>query len=245
LKYKKLASLIFFILVSSTLSSAQNVYNDNAELLFKKVIDSYKELRDYTVDMEAIIEMQGVSVPEMKAKIYYKRPNKVSIRSDDFILLPKKAAIFDPTLFGLDSLDKAIFKFLSEEGSGDELTKKYSVRPDPNKPDSMILWLDPNKYVIRKVERNLRMGGKLLVEFQYIHTGEFFLPSMVTVSMDIPQSLLDLKDGSPLGGLDTELEERISGFEENAKGFVRIIYSNYVVNKGISDDQFRKSPFIK
>ncbi len=244
MKIRKLTLPVFMILVSTVLSSAQEGDTDNAKKLFNKVIESYDALHDYSVEMTASIEMQGVSVPEMKAKIYYKRPDKISIKSDDFMLIPKKGVVFDPSFFGLDSLDNTLFRFLRNEGSGDGLIKKFSVRPDPNKPDSMKVWIDPNKSVIRKVERNLRIGGKLLVELKYIQIGGFFLPSEVVVTMDIPQSLMNMK-GNPLSGKGETLAEQIGGIQEDAKGIMKVSYSNYIVNKGISDELFIKSPFMK
>ena len=244
MRNEKFTLLIFMILVVSTPSLAQDGDAGDAAGIFKNMIENYKELHDYIVDMTATMEMQGISVPEMKARIYFKRPDKVSIKSDDFMLIPKKGVVFDPSFFGLDTLDNSIFRFLTEKGSGDELIKKYSVRPDPDKADSMTVWLDPNKYVIRKIERNMNIGGKLLIEFKYILTDEFFLPSEVTVSMDIPQSLMNMK-GNPFSGKNETLAEQIGGFREDAKGIIRVKYSNYIVNKGISDELFNKSPFMK
>ena len=242
MKYEKFTMLILMILAISTRSLGQNSDTDDAAGFFNNMIESYTDLHDYSVDIEVSIKMKGVTVPEMKAKIYYKRPDKVSIKSDEFILIPKKAVVFDPSFFGLDSLDNSLFQYLGDEGSGDKLIKKYSVRPDPNKPDSMTVWLDPNKYVIRKVERNLRVGGKILAEFKYTQIDEFFLPSEVAVSMDIPQSLMVMK-GNPLSGNDDSSALQTGSAQEEIKGLIKVEYSNYIVNEGIPDELFNKSPF--
>lgn len=244
MKFNKFTLLIPAILLCTTSTLAQSGKDDEARALIGSVINNYEKLNDYTVDLEASMNMPGVSVPNMKAKIYYKRPNKVSIKSDGFLLLPKRGVIFDPSFFGLDSLDSAKIRSLGDDTTNGKIIKKYSIHPDRSNPDSITIWLEPERKVIRKVERLFGESGRLLIELEYIRVNEFFLPAEVSIRIDIPKALLNFK-GSPFGEKNETLVESIEGLEEDSKGFVKVKYSNYVVNHGISDDIFEQSPFIK
>jgi len=72
----------------------------NTELLEiqKKIIKEFSKIDDYKVDINVKINMTGFRMPKKKIKMFFKKPNKLNIKTKGFAIIPKNG-INSPTLF--------------------------------------------------------------------------------------------------------------------------------------------------
>ena len=96
------------------------------------------------------------------------------------------------------------------------------------------VWLDSKKELIGKMSA-VTKGGTIIMDMNYDKQFEkFALPSSIFMSFDVPAFSLPK---SMTGDL---LAEKKKGNEKkNTKGSAQISYTNIIVNKGISEEQFR------
>jgi outer membrane lipoprotein-sorting protein len=89
--------LIFLIIsFEATISLAQKKDPDK---ILEDVKKAFNTVKDYVVDIEIKVDVNFLKVPNSKAKIYYKQPDKIHLESESFALLPKEGLDFSP--FGL------------------------------------------------------------------------------------------------------------------------------------------------
>lgn len=218
------------ILIFTVAVSAQSKDPDK---ILDAVKNNFNKINDYTVDVSIKVDVSFLKVPDTKAKIYYKEPDKVQIKSTGFALLPKGALDISPT-----SLLKGKYTAFFDRVEDYEGVKAAVIKAIPlGESEDVILstfWIDAQKERIMKVEISTKLNGTFTIELKY--SGEINFPQL-------PSSLMFSFDVSKLnipkrfsGGTD-------KGGNENYKpnpGKVYINYSNYVVNKGIPDSVFVK-----
>jgi len=193
----------------------------------------YKVIKDYSVDATIVVDVWFLNMPEKKAKIYYKSPDKVHVETKGFALLPKRTAGFDPGSF---IGEKYTAVFIKTEKWGNSIIDV--IKTIPNDADNDVIlstfWIDEKKLLIRKMEINTKSGGTFLVNLDYANP-----------PYDLPQKLLvefEVKDINLPKSMTGEMpkKEKVKPGKEEKKGKVTITYSNYQVNKGIDDKVFQK-----
>ena len=65
--------------------------------ILKNVITNFNKVNDYVVDVNIKVDVDFLKVPETKAKIYFKQPDKVHLEAEGFAMLPKNGMEFSPS----------------------------------------------------------------------------------------------------------------------------------------------------
>ena len=201
--------------------------------ILDEVKKNFEKIDDYSVDVTIKMDVSFLKVPETKAKIYYKKPDKVNIESKQFALLPRRALDISPTSL-LKGKYTAIFdKFVTLNG-----VKTAVIKTIPLEESSEVVlstfWIDLTDFVVRKVEISTKLNGTFTININYNARNKFKqLPSSIIFSFNVSK---------------LNIPKRFSGQEENDKadtssnrstiGKVFIDYSNYKVNKGLPDSLF-------
>ena len=86
--------LIILILILVNIGLAQS--KDPNEII-NNVITNFNKVNDYQVDVNIKVDVEFIKVPETKAKIYFKQPDKVHLESEGFAMLPKNGMEFSPS----------------------------------------------------------------------------------------------------------------------------------------------------
>lgn len=228
----KKSIFIVILILSSALSAQQK----NADKILKEVVDKFERIKDYQVDVQIKIDFSMVKVPDTKATIYFKQPDKVKVDSKGFAMLPKQSTNFSPMQF-IQGDYTAIF-VKTEQFAGNKLDV-VKIIPNSDSTDVILstLWIDQDLKVIRKIETTGKSSGTLQVELNYENKNQG-LPSQVVFSfnlgnMDIPENVEDGKNDSN--------RERVSG-KRNVRmsGKVFMTYSNYKINTGLPDSLFEQ-----
>ena len=195
--------------------------------ILDEVKKNFEKIDDYSVDVTIKMDVSFLKVPETKAKIYYKKPDKVNIESKQFALLPKRALDISPTSL-LKGKYTAIFdKFVTLNG-----VKTAVIKTIPLEESSEVVlstfWID--------LTISTKLNGTFSININYNVQNKFKqLPSSIIFSFNVSK---------------LNIPKRFSGQEENDKadtssnrstiGKVFIDYSNYKVNKGLPDSLFER-----
>jgi outer membrane lipoprotein-sorting protein len=204
------------------------------DLILKKVIETFGKVKDYVVDVQVKVDIDFIKVPDTKAKIYFKQPDKINFESDGFAMLPKEGINFSPLSF-LKKDYTALFQ--KEEYLDSHLLCVIKIIPSSDQGDIVLttLWVDQSYNIIRKVESTTKTNGTFTIDLKYDEGNkDYYLPSSMVFGfnidkMNLPKVLSEQAE--------TESRKNIG---KTTYGKVYITYSNYRINKGISDKIFEK-----
>ncbi len=221
--------LLFTAFASITLAQSKD-----PDLILKNVKQEFSTVKDYVADIKIKVDVKVLKVPETRAKIYFKQPDKIHIESEGFAMIPRKGLDFSPS-----SLLKDKYSAFYQKEDFVNGIKTAMIKVIPLEDNSNIilstLWIDQAKNVIRKIESTTKTNGTFTIILSYNSYNKFPLPDSMTFQFDM--SRVDL--------VPNEFNDRIEK-KNNKKtlaglvGKVYIIYSNYIVNKGISDSIFEE-----
>ena len=211
----------------------------DADTILNNVKEEFSKINDYVVDVNVSVDIEFLKVPDAEATIYYKKPDKVRVKSDKFALLPKEGLDFSP--LGLLENDYQAF-YQKEDTIDGHKVSVVKVIPLNDKSNVILstFYIDQEKNIIRKVETSTKVGGSYTIEMKYDFTNKkYYLPDTMIFSfnlsnLNIPKSIDE--------GFDTpeENEKKEKNKNRNTTGKVIISYKNYKVNKGIPDSVFEK-----
>jgi outer membrane lipoprotein-sorting protein len=220
--------LFFLILYVSVLSQGKDPY-----VILNKVKSNFERVKDYQVETLIKVNMDFIKVPDMKATIYFKQPDKLKLDSKEFAMLPRQAFNFSPTGL-LNNKYNALYVGKDKiDGSTVDIIKVI-----PNSDSSGIilstLWIDSEKNLVRKIESNGKRGSTQ-IELKYDNSIQYPLPNKISFSFDVPQmpAMQDPRNKK----VETEKKNEQKKPE---RGTVEITYTNYKVNKGLPDSIFEE-----
>ncbi|NUN07654.1 MAG: hypothetical protein HUU54_00585 [Ignavibacteriaceae bacterium] len=230
--------ILSLILFTSIITVPQT--KDPDEIL-DRVKDRFKKVKDYEVDVKIKIDVDFLKVPENKAKILFKQPDKIRIKSDGFALLPKKGLNFSPV--SLLSTNFTSFYERDEIIDGNN-TAVIKVIPLGESPEIVLstIWVDRKSFVIRRVESTTKLEGTFNINLAYDQKmiSDFPLPSSMIFTFDISKVAI------PRGFTgDVSNERQLKKKNRMTKGTVNIYYSDYKINKGISDKEFMEKESVE
>lgn len=221
-------------LASATISYPQK---NNPDLILNKVIDAFKKVEDYEVDVKIKVDVDFLKAPDTEAKIYFKQPDKIHFESETFAMLPREGFDFSPNDF-LKRKHTAIYE--REDTIENIKTAVIKVIPLGETEDVILstLWIDQKNNVIRKVESTTKYNGTFSIELKYEHKNlNYPLPSSMIFSFNIDKLNIPRTISGDLG---TEDKTKKKDSKPNTTGKVYITYYNYKVNVGIPDSFFEK-----
>lgn len=219
--------LVFFQLGFSQSKDPNEILN--------AVITNFNKVNDYQVDVNIKVDVEFIKVPETKAKIYFKQPDKVHLEADGFAMLPKNGMEFSPSAF-IKKDYTAIYE-QDVDLNGDK-TSMVKVIPLGDQGEVILstLWIDQKKQVIRKVESTTKTNGTFSIDFTFDDKIKYPLPSKIIFSFNMDKMNIPSTITGETTNEKQDKKNKNSG--STTRGQVIVNYSNYVVNKGISDSIF-------
>jgi outer membrane lipoprotein-sorting protein len=220
--------------------AAVHAQNKDPELILNEVKNEFSKIEDYEVDVKIKIDINFLKVPESKAKIFFKQPDKVKLNSEGFALLPKEGLNFSPAKLLNNDYTAIYSKLDSIDGRYVDVVK---VLPSSDSSDVVLtsLWVDELEHVVRKIETTTKRAGTFSIVLNYENITNLHLPSEVIFSfnvsdMQLPKSLTGDFDEQPVS-------KKENG--KQMKGTVTVTYSNYKVNQGLPDSIFEVETEVK
>jgi hypothetical protein len=225
-------AIIFLILIVSTFSIILPQSKDPDEIL-KKVAQEFEKIDDYEVNVEINVDIKFLKIPDRHAKIYFKKPDKIFVKSENFVLLPKRGLNFTPVSFLKDPYTAILDR---EEVINGIKTTVIKIIPIGGSSDIIIstLWIDELRSLILRVESSTKPDGMIAIDLKYsLIEVQYYLPSIMEFTFNVDRINLP----STVTG-DMRLNNSNEKNDKNKQGKVIIKYSDYKVNIGLSDEIF-------
>ncbi len=205
--------------------------SDGGKIL-EQVKKKFNAIKDYEVDVKIKIDVEFLKVPDNDATLYYKAPDKVTMKTGDkFALMPKEGLNFNPANLLNGKYTSVLEGDAKINGKPHYIAKVIPMGGDGNVVLS-TLWIDKSSYFISRVETTTKNSGTFQLDMVYPANSKYPLPSSMTFSFEVG------KFNFPKGFGGNKKEKNPAS--TNTPGKVYITYKNYKINKGIPDSIFKK-----
>ena len=224
--------LAFLISFCSFSASSQDINN-----VLQKAKAKMETVNSYEATGVMRTNVAFLKVPVANVKVYFKKPGKLKIKSEKGISFVPKGAV---SINMSNMIGTGKFTVID---AGTEKINGIPVRiakllPDDDNSDIVLstVYIDEANSLIRKAKTTTRENGSYEVEMAYGKYAAYGLPDRIIFSFNtkdykLPKGMtFDFDDGTaPLS------KEKI----KNRKGRAEITFSNYAINKGLSDEIFK------
>ena len=204
----------------------------------KPLLDSVKnkmnKVNDYSADVSIKLNVTFIKIPVKKATIYYKKPDKIRMKTTGFAMLPKKGANFNAGDFLKKDFTSIFIKNEMIKGVRTEMIKVVPLTAD-NDILLATMWIDRKKQIIYKIDATTKSNGNFLMEFSYPTVANpFDMPSALQFTFEVNKTTLPV---AVSGDFDSDAK-KVKDDGKPKKAILTLNYSNYKVNTGIPDSFF-------
>ena len=210
-------------------------FGQTAEEILKGVIDKIDLVEDYQADVQIKAAIPFIKVPIAKAKIYFKQKDKFKVESKGIAILPKQGM---SDLTGFLSNEKKYSAVLGEAKTINEhKTRLISILPTDENSEIILakVYISTSEDLIYRTVLTTKSSGTVSIDYEYNLNKKYGLPNKMTFTVDIKKFKMPKSVAS-----DIRNNEKKKKYKENEKGTIVLTFSNYLVNKGISDEVFKK-----
>ena len=241
------AYLLSFIMLFQNLLFANGQKED---YYIDKINEKFNTINDYKVDMTIKIEVPAFRMPKKKYKVFYKKPDKIKIKSKGFGILPKTGLFTSPNdnFDNLKNIKLAKNKLELDENEimmiGDlivdslklEMPNEYSrITFDP----IVEVKVDTLNWVIKNVTTKLDTLKLFQINNYYeIYSNEYYMPKQSVVKYYIKDKKLFNWLNKDAGTIINQGQELANKNNSIVEGTITVNYKNYKINKGIKDKVF-------
>lgn len=236
MKTSYIKSLIALFVVAISFSPV-NVKAQTAEELINKVKAKLEKVNDYQANGKMKTNVIFIKAPIANVKVYYKKPNKLRINNESGIsFIPKGSVNINLNNIFINTTGFDIIDMGKESGTNLRIIK---LLPKDEEADVVLstVYIDEAQQLIKKAKTTTKESGTYELEMSYGKYAEFGLADKVIFSFNtkdykLPKGItFDYDDGTK--------KEQPTDKMKNKKGKVEIVYSNYIINKGVSDTVFK------
>lgn len=221
---------LIIVLIFSFKLSAQI---SEPKLLLDSINTKLNRVNDYSADVKIKLNVSFIKIPVKEAKVFYKKPDKIKMKSTGFALLPKKGINFSLAALLNKSYTSVWIKKEQIKGNSCDVIKIIPLVEDQ---DILLatVWIDRKKQLLLRVDANTKSNGSFLIDFVYNSgTNVFDLPEKLHFTFEVNKMSL------PMGITgDFDSDKAPEKNSKPQKAILSLIYSNYLVNKGIPDSFF-------
>ncbi len=205
--------------------------------LLKKVKAKLDKVNDYIAEGRMKTDVAFIKAPAGKVKVLYKRPNKFKLkRGDGISLLPKGGVSVNMS----NLLENGDYVALAAGDITIGATKVKAIKLLPTNENSDVvlttLYIDEANLLILKASTTTKENGTFETEMTYDKFAQFGLPDKVTFAFNTKD--FKLPKGLTME-FDTGEKKPDADKMKNKKGKIEITYFSYIINKGVSDAEFR------
>jgi outer membrane lipoprotein-sorting protein len=230
---KKLVLPFLMLCLASATLQAQDINE-----LVKKVKARIETVNDYEAAAKMKTNVSFLKVPVSDVKVYFKKPNKLKIKSEKGISFVPKGAVSINLNNIVGGENYSVIDAGADKVGGVAVKVVKLLPTDDNAPVVLsTLYIDPVNLVIKKAKTTTRDNGTYELEMTYGKYIAYGLPDKVlftfnTKDYKLPKGVtFDFDDGSNT--------PKPADKDKNKKGTAEITFSTYTINKGVSDAVFQ------
>ncbi len=230
---KILYTMLWALFIQKNISAQDiNIVVGNARTKIEKV-------KDYEATGKMKTNVTFLKIPIATIKLYFKNPNKFKLISEKGLSFVPKGSlsinlnnIFTDNNFtiidaGFDKIDNANVRVAK-------------LLPNDENSDLVLttLYIDPVNFLILKSKTTTKENGTYELKMRYKKYSIYGLPDEILFSFNakdykLPKGItFDFDDG-------TSNKQTANKTEKAKKGFVEIMLSKYIINKGLNDNIFK------
>jgi hypothetical protein len=205
------------------------------EEILRKVEGQVERVKDYTVTLDVVADVERIKVPPMHATMYYKHPDKVHFDSKGFAMLPRESMGLQ---FGHLSQRYAVDS-VQREGKGTALLYRLVMHPRDERSNvrRILLWINGDRWTPERLEIPQPDGRIMQAGFAYGSFGGCWLPTELTVKfLMASRDSTAVTPANPFAPPDVQARTGQRGNQR--QGTVIVRYSDYRVNTGLADELF-------
>ena len=238
--------LIFFSLLIETASSNSTEFVDYC---IYRTNEKFNSVNDYKVKMEVKLDVPAFRMPKKKYTVYFKKPNKIKVKSKGFGILPKTGLFTSPN-DNFDNLSNTYISAFKDSINVNDILLIGDLIVDslkfemPNEYSRLTfdpiveVKIDTLNWVIKNVTTKLDTLKLFQIDnFYEKYNDKYYMPSKSIVKYYIKDKKLFNwinKDVSNIIDKDGQLPQSNNIVE----GTITVNYKDYKINKGIKDKVF-------
>jgi hypothetical protein len=225
---------IFFVLIICCLALASQA--QPAEELVRNVRAKLDRVNDYQAKGRMKTNVVFIKAPVAQIIVYYKKPNRLRIKNESGIsFVPKGSINISLNSIFLNNGEVDIIDAGKEPGTNNRIIKLLP-RNDEAEIVLSTLYIDETSSLVRKVKTTTRENGSYELDLTYGKYAAYGLADKVVFSFNtkdykLPKGVTFDYDN---GGKKADANEKL----KNKKGKVEIVYSSYIINRGVADSVF-------
>lgn len=210
----------------------------DASTLIQKVKAKLEKVNDYEASGKMKTNVTFLKVPIATVKMYFKKPNKIKIKSDKGVSFVPKGAV-NINLNNIISNGKYTILDAGTDKVNGTAVRVVKLLPEDDNAEVVLstLYIDETNAVIKKAKTTTRENGSYELELAYGKYMEYGLPDKIVFSFNtkdykLPKGVtFDFDDGQA---------KKVEDKAKNKKGKAEITISAYSINKGIADSVFQE-----
>ncbi len=231
---KKVNTIIVLVMICCPVFS----FAQDVNALVQNVKAKIEKVNDYEAAGKMKTNVTFLKIPVATVKIYFKKPNRLKIKSEKGISFVPKGAV-NINLNSIISGGKYTVLDAGTDKIGGVAVRIVKLLPEDDNADVVLstLYIDETRLVIVKAKTTTRENGSYELEMSYGKFTDYGLPDKIIFSFNtkdykLPKGVtFDFDDGSEA----KKTEDKVKG----KKGRAEISISSYTINKGIADSVFQ------
>lgn len=228
----KKISIILFLFCSIKASAQQDI---NA--LLAKARATIESVNNYKATGRMKTNVAFLKVPIANVSVYFKKPNKLKVKSEKGISFIPKGAV-SINLTNLTGTNQFTVIDAGTDKIAGKVVRVAKLLPTDDNSDVVLstVYIDEATSLIKKAKTTTKDNGTYELEMTYGKYASFGLPDKIIFSFNakdykLPKGItFDFDDGKGATAAD-----KMKG----KKGRAEITFSNYIVNKGVEDALFK------
>jgi len=210
---RRTAAVFGFAMIFLAITSAI-AGGPSADQILGSLKKGFVGVNDYRAGVSLTVKGPKVSINDMRMTLYFKKPNKVHIDTEQGVAIIPSGSFFGNPANDLAAGARPVY-VRSERKLGRDcyLLKLTRQNPGPSMPEMMV-WIDKQHTVIVAMESSTAAAMKTSWRYKMID-GKYYLPVEITAELRPPEA---------------------PNADQPVKATIK--FSNYRVNKGISDKIF-------
>jgi len=201
--------------------------------IIDKMQSQLGKITDYAVIAKTVVDIPNLRMPNKTITVFYKRPDKFSVKTSGFAIVPKVGFMPSVTDLIKDNVDITLRNTLIENK---QTIYVLEITPREEKFNiATTLWINANRWTLEKVLISAKDFGESVINFNYVKINGFWLPDTTTVFLNMKRGIPDMQRPSveyPVGFMPYDNKPK------DITGKVTISFHGYKVNQGIDDSVF-------
>jgi len=205
----------------------------DVETLLRRAASLFQDIQDYSVQMEIRLSGENLRVPPTTVKVYYKRPGKMRFVAEQgqFVLLPKQGVVVGDWVSQLRAKAECLWE-KDEPLRGRPHSILRFVPKEPQRGVAYVrAWVDRERLTLSRLEFVAPDESRLQVEVWHTQVqGRYWLPERSEVTFHLRR----------MGHRPPSLREGEEGPSLPRDVKATLLFREYRLNQGLSDDLFRE-----